>query len=73
MPEDEGITEDNLLFAGWIVVRWEEGDEDEGVEYTRDFCSRGCAGRWLLKEDMGGKADSSTTQEGPQKQGGGSV
>lgn len=56
---DEGVTEDYLLDAGWIVLKWTEGDEDERVEENRDFCSLMCAARWCAEEagTQAGRAD----------------
>ena len=51
MAETEHVTEEDLLGAGWVLVRWEEDEK----ECNRDFCSSGCAGKWLVKESEHGE------------------
>ena len=59
---EEAVTEDFLLDAGWIVVKWIEAEGvegDDGIEANRDFCSLICAARWCAEEAgaQAGRAD----------------
>ena len=53
---EEGVTEDYVLDAGWIVVHWVEEGEEESIDQSRDFCSMACASRWM-DERVKGEAD----------------
>jgi hypothetical protein len=50
---DESVSEDYVLDSGWIVVHWVEGDEDERVDVSKDFCTFGCASNWIANEVAG--------------------
>ena len=57
--DDDGLTEDYLLDTGWVVIKWIEGDEEDRVEVSKDFCGFVCASHWTAHEVAAqpGKAD----------------
>jgi hypothetical protein len=50
-PDDEGDVLDDAYLSelGWVSLKWSEGDEEERVDETRDFCSFACPGGPLLR------------------------